>query len=253
MAIVRFNRLFVAGVVSPVASIVLYIVVYSVLTSASHNPKSDWLFRLSISTVAMILPSICVLILAVKQSRKMPLNILSKVGIAIAVLALGLVARPVTDGVLRWRQERNMAMHDVAAPLFEATDIEGSAHRLGDEKGHVVLINRWATWCGPCRIEMPELEQLYRDRKSQGLVVYGLSNEDAGTQKRFLLKVPVTYPMLTMSSGVPGFYRDIARYPATFVVDRAGRLQPVPSSEDFAALRDEVDRLLGQSVGTRTP
>jgi peroxiredoxin len=248
MATFRFNRIFVAGVLAPVASISLYVIVYSTLTSASHNVNRDWLFRLSASTFAMTLPSILVFVFAARQSRRKPLRTLSKVGVGIAVLALGLVARPLTDGILRERQERNMALHDVAAPLFETADIEGNSYRLSDQKGKVVLINRWATWCGPCRVEMPELEQLYKERKELGFVVFGLSDEQSATQKKYLSKVPISYPMLTMGSGVPGFYRDIARFPASFLIDRDGRLQPIPTTEDpLLGIKREVDRLLAQS------
>jgi peroxiredoxin len=196
----------------------------------------------------MTLPSILALVLAVRQSRREPLTTLSKVGVSVAVLALGLVARPLTDGILRGKQERDMAMHDVAAPLFETADIAGNSYRLSDQKGKVVLINRWATWCGPCRVEMPKLEQLYKDRKEQGFVVFGLSDEQLATQKKYLSKVSLSYPMLTMGSGVPGFYRDIVRFPASFLIDREGRLQPIPATEDpFVGIKSEVDQLLGQS------
>lgn len=248
MATFRFNRVFVAGVLAPVASILLYVVVYSTLTSASHNLNRDWLFRLSASAFAMTLPSILALVLAVRQSRRKPLTTLSKVGVGVAVLALGLVARPLTDGILRQKQERNMAMRDVAAPLFETADIDGNSYRLSDQKGKVVLINRWATWCGPCRVEMPKLEQLYKERKEQGFVVFGLSDEQSAKQKRYLSKVSLSYPMLTMGSGVPEFYRDIVRFPASFLIDREGRLQPIPATEDpFVGIKSEVDQLLEQS------
>jgi peroxiredoxin len=253
MAGFRLNRVFVAGVLAPVVSVVLYVIVYSALTSASRDVTKDWLFRLCVSMMAMILPGIFVIVLAVRQSRRVRLNALSKVGVAVAIVGMGLAARPVTDGLLRWRQERNMAMHDVAAPLFETVDIDGKSLRLSDQKGKVVLVNRWATWCGPCRVEMPELDELYKDRKQDGLVVYGLSDEGQGTQKRFLSKVPVSYPMLTMSNGVPGFYRDIARYPASFLIDRKGRLQTLPASGGFAGIKSEVERVLGEKTQTARP
>lgn len=251
MARIRFNRVFVAGVLAPVSAVVLYVVVYQVLTAASHNLNGDWLFRLSAATLAMVLPSVLVFVLAWKQRRQMPLTATSKVGIAIALLALGLVARPATDGVLRWRQERNMAMHDVAAPLFESADLDGHVFRLSDQKGKVVLVNRWATWCGPCLVEMPELDLLYRERKDQGLVVFGLSDQEIGMQRKFLQKTAVSYPMLTMNDGVPAFYRDVARFPASFLIDRDGRLQPLPRDGDFAAIKNEVDRLLLESGSLR--
>jgi hypothetical protein len=79
-------------------------------------------------------------------------------------------------------------------------------------------------------------------------VVFGLSDEQSATQKKYLSKVPISYPMLTMGSGVPGFYRDIARFPASFLIDRDGRLQPIPTTEDpLLGIKREVDRLLAQS------
>ena len=79
----------------------------------------------------------------------------------------------------------------MAAPQFETKDIAGRVQRLSDQKGKIVLINLWATWCAPCAIEMPKLDHLYKERKERGLVVFGLSAEDAETQEKFLAKVPV--------------------------------------------------------------
>ena len=170
---------------------------------------------------------------------------LSRVGLVLAALTLGLVAKPAHDGILRSRQERNMALHDVAAPQFETKDISGGVQRLSNQKGKVVLINLWATWCAPCRIEMPQLDHLYKERKERGLVVFGLSAEGAKTQQKFLAKVPVSYPLLTMTEGVPNFYRDVVRYPALFLVDRDGQLQPLSQpGESFTAIEAAVDKLL---------
>jgi thiol-disulfide isomerase/thioredoxin len=254
MASIRFNRVFVAGVASPVASALLYVVVYSAMTAASHNLNKDWLFRLSIATFAMVLPSVFVFVLAFRQSHETGLSALSKVGIAIAVLALGLVIKPATDGVLRFKQERNMALNDVAAPSFVSVDLDGNPQRLSDQEGKVVLVNRWATWCGPCLLEMPELDQLYKSRKDQGLIVYGLSDQDIADQKKFLQKTPVTYPMLTMTGGVPGFYRDVARFPASFLIDREGRLHTIPNADgSFAGIKKAVDQLLVQGGASSQP
>src|SRR5690242_10002999 len=115
----------------------------------------------------MVIPSLFTFAIAVKQLQQKPILISSKVGIIVATLALGLAAKPVSDSMLRSKQEKNMAMYDVAAPLFETPDIFGTTERLSDQKGKVVLINLWATWCAPCRSEMPKLDQLYRARKSQ--------------------------------------------------------------------------------------
>jgi peroxiredoxin len=100
---------------------------------------------------------------------------------------------------------------------------------------------------------MPLLDQLYRNRKDRGLVVFGISNESVAKQQRFLEKVPVTYPLLTLNGQVPSLYRDISRYPATFLIDREGRLQPAPDPEQsFDKLVSSVDSLLGSSAAPPT-
>ena len=241
----RLNLVLMVGVVAPFAAILLYGLVYGLMTSLSRDVEKDWAFRLSVAAVAMTVPSVLTFALALRQFRQQNLSKLSMVGLVLAALTLGLVAKPVHDGIVRSRQERNLALHDVAAPGFETKDIAGKVQRLSDQKGKVVLINLWATWCAPCRIEMPKLDQLYKDRKERGLVVFGLSDEDAETQEKFLAKVPVSYPLLTMTEGVPNFYRDVARYPALFLVDRDGQLQPLPgAAASFTNVEAAVDKLL---------
>lgn len=119
-----------------------------------------------------------------------------------------------------------MAMRDVAAPLFDTLDLYGNRQRLGDQKSKVVLVSIWATWCLPCRAEMPKLDRLYRGRKDQGFIVFGLSDENVDLQRKYLEQVVVSYPLLTRNGGVPNIYREIARYPAIFLLDRRGQWQP---------------------------
>ncbi len=162
-----------------------------------------------------------------------------------ATLSLLLMWRPIRDGIHRSEQVRNMALRGVPAPAFDTVDIDGHEQRLANHKGQVVVVNIWATWCAPCRAEMPELNRLYETDKDQGLQVFGISGEDADLQRKFRQLVPVTYPLLTMNGQVPNLYRDIARYPATFLIDRQGHLQPAPGPDQpFQELEADVDRLL---------
>lgn len=238
-------RVLIAGILSPVVALVLYAVVYSTLTRFSRDLEKDWLFRLSLSTFAMTLPLGVTVALATKDHRRHTLSLSGKIGLAIAILSLGLAYQPVSDGITRSKQSRNMALRNVAAPSFDTLDLDGKAQRLGDQKGKVVLVNIWATWCGPCRTEMPKLDRLYGDRKKQGFIVFGLSDEDVNTQRKFVQQVPVSYPLLTIQGTIPSLYRDIARYPSVFLIDRSGRLQPAPGPDQpFEQLEAAVAALL---------
>jgi thiol-disulfide isomerase/thioredoxin len=264
----------IVGVLSPMLARRFYSLVYTRLTEASTNREKDWLFRLTASGLAMTVPFLVTVFLAWRGWRQQrqrqqqatprsekrrqqrstaravettpnatPLAV--KIGLVVAALSLFLIWKPVSDGTSRWKQERNLAMRDVPAPAFDTLDLDGNAQRLADHKGQVVLVNIWATWCGPCRAEMPELDRMYHEHKDQGLAVFGISSEDPDLQRRYRQLVPVTYPLLTMSGQVPNLYRDIARYPATFLIDRQGRLQPAPGPDQpFEELQAAVDHLL---------
>jgi thiol-disulfide isomerase/thioredoxin len=238
-------RVLISGILSPLAALFLYTLVYVTLTRGSADREKDWLFRLSLSTLTMTVPFLVTLALAIKDRRRHALSLSGKVGLALAILSLGLAWNPVSDGITRSKQSRNLAMRDVAAPPFDTLDLLGTTQRLGDHKGKVVLVNIWATWCGPCRNEMPKLDRLYRERKYQGLIVFGLSDEDVDLQRKYMEQVPVSYPLLTLSGEVPNLYRDIARYPAIFLIDRRGRLQPAPDPDQpFEKIEAAVDALL---------
>lgn len=245
MTKLRNYRVLVSGIISPLATLFLYQLVYVTLTRGSADREKDWLFRLSVSTLAMTVPFFVTLALVIKDRRQHAVSLSAKVGLGLAILSLGLAWNPVSDGITRSKQSRNLAMRDVAAPPFDTLDILGNTQCLGDHKGEVVLVNNWATWCGPCRAEMPKLDRLYRERKDQGFIVFGLSDEAVDLQRKFVQEVPVSYPLLTLSGEVPNIYRDIARYPAIFLIDRRGRLQPAPGPDQpFEKVEAAVDALL---------
>ena len=79
--------------------------------------------------------------------------------------------------------------------------------------------------------------------------MFGLSEEDVNVQRKYLEQVPVTYPLLTVSSGVPNVYREIVRYPASFLIDRQGRLQPAPGPDQpFEKIEAAVGVLLNSGA-----
>jgi len=239
------HRVLVAGIFSPLLALVLNVICIQALLALSSNPENNWRFRLFISSLALPIPFLATLVLALKDRRRAGLSLSAKIGLGIAALSLLLIAKPVMDGLARSKQSRNMAMHDVPAPMFDSFDIQGKPQRLADYKGKVVLVNIWATWCEPCRHEMPQLDKLYQSRKGGGFIVLGMSDETIAKQQAFVRQVPVTYPLLTITPGVPPFYREIARYPAIFLIDREGRLHPSPNeSQGFGNVEEAVDSLL---------
>jgi thiol-disulfide isomerase/thioredoxin len=240
-------RVLLLGILSPPLALVLNVIVIQILLALSPHPENNWRFRLFVSSLALPVPFLMTLLLALKDRRQGVLSVSGRIGLGIAALSLLLTAKPAMDGFARSAQSRNMAMHDVPAPTFDTVDIEGRPQRLSDYKGKVVLVNIWATWCEPCRHEMPQLDKLYQSRKADGLAVLGISDESIQAQQAFLNQVPVTYPLLTITPGVPAFYRDIAKYPAIFLIDREGRLQPAPNeSEGFDRLASAVAKLLSE-------
>jgi peroxiredoxin len=246
MAHASSHRVLVAGILSPFAAAYFGKVVYSRLTRASADPDQDFVFRLTVTALAMAVPFLVTLALAVADRRRQAMTWSGRAGLALAVLSLGLTWLPIQGAITRSRQTRNLALRGVTAPPFDTVDLSGNPQRLADHAGQVVIVNVWATWCGPCRREMPKLDRLYRDRKDQGLMVFGLSTEDLDVQRKFVEeRVRVSYPLLTAAGQVPDMYRNTAQYPATFLIDRAGRLQPAPGTDQpFEKLEAVVNALL---------
>lgn len=111
------------------------------------------------------------------------------------------------------------------APSFALKSLDGKTVKLSDFKGQVVMINFWASWCGPCREEMPLLEELYSDYRKAGFVLLGITiDEDVADAEGFLKKSPVSFPILSDPKGeVADLYNNQAM-PSSYFVDRRGNL-----------------------------
>ena len=241
---------FWSGVLAPVLSGLLGAGAYRGLTRLSADPDADYLLRLGAVALVMLLPPAFALRRAWLGYRAGGLRWRGWLGASVALLAIGLVALPIRGAVRRARQAANLALSGTPAPDFLARDLDGGIHRLSDHRGSVVLVNIWATWCPPCRAEMPELDRLAGERAAEGFFVYGISTEEEAIQQDFRSQVlSVDYPLLLPGSLegelIPDIYLETARYPANFLIDRDGLLHPAPSTDQpFAVLEAEVDRLL---------
>jgi len=132
-----------------------------------------------------------------------------------------------------------------AAPLFAARDLEGRDISIGDFRGKVVLINFWATWCGPCRAEIPDLIKLqekYRDR----LQIIGISQDEVGPSevKRFAVEHGMNYPIVMSSPEIEKLFPNIGALPTSFIVDRELRLVQKHVGMLTASLTEQETRAL---------
>lgn len=136
-----------------------------------------------------------------------------------------------------------------AAPDFTLDTLEGGQLTLSQMKGHPVILNLWATWCYPCRQEMPAIEKVYQRYKEAGLVVIGLNltlQDSEAAVKAFVEELGLTFPIVLDRDGPV-----IARYqliglPSTFFIDQSGIIQSAvvggPMSE--ASIQSKVEGLL---------
>lgn len=124
---------------------------------------------------------------------------------------------------------------------FTLTDLHGKTWTLHDLRGKVVLVNFWATWCPPCRKEMPDLDALYQKFKNQGLVVLAISDEETNKVTPFLTERPVTYPILLDPGRKVNDLFHIDGIPKSFVYDREGKL--VAQSVDMRTRKQFLEML----------
>lgn len=131
---------------------------------------------------------------------------------------------------------------------FTLKSNSGENLRLSDFRGQVVLINFWATWCGPCRQEMPKLDELYKRYKRAGVAIWGVNVEDdSALADNFLKNNPVSFPILyDVTSEVSELYK-VDAMPTTVIVDRNGKMRHLhrgykPGYEDI--YRQQIRELL---------
>jgi peroxiredoxin len=116
-----------------------------------------------------------------------------------------------------------------AAPDFTLKDADGKSVKLSDYKGKVVLLNFWATWCGPCKIEIPwfmDFEQTYKDKN---FAVLGVSLDEDGWDavKPYIALKKINYRVMIGTEQLAQLYGDVDSLPTTFMIDREGRVAAV--------------------------
>ena len=162
---------------------------------------------------------------------------------AVAACALALVActsEPAMTGVQGGSEQRYVEGDGTItalapaerkrAPALEGTTLDGGTYRLADHQGDVIVVNTWASWCGPCREETPALQRAWEDLRDEDVQFVGINTKDpdSAAARAFVRSFGVTYPSLVDEEGtlLLGFRDTLppAAVPTTLVIDRRGRV-----------------------------
>jgi cytochrome c biogenesis protein CcmG, thiol:disulfide interchange protein DsbE len=157
--------------------------------------------------------------------------------------------------LLVWKvvQQETGGATNEPAPGFELPALTGDATvSLADLRGKAVVVNFWASWCKPCKEESPYLEELWRDRRGDGLVLVGVNEEDVSKDaRRFARRNGLTYPLVRDKSGDLRDDYKLRGYPETFVIDRRGDVvEHVAGPVHRGKLRDRFESAVARALGT---
>ena len=142
------------------------------------------------------------------------------------------------------------------APEFALKDANGETAKLSDYRGKVVLLNFWATWCGPCEVEIPWFIDFQREYKDRDFAVLGVSLDDDGWKsvKPFVAHEKVNYRVMVTTEEVDQMYGGVEALPTTFMIDREGRIARTHvglSSKN--TYRQEILKLLESPKNEKSP
>jgi peroxiredoxin len=127
---------------------------------------------------------------------------------------------------------------------FTLKNQDGASVRLSDYKGKVVLVNFWATWCGPCKVEIPEFGRVYSEYKDRGFVILGVLTQDTPTKEQlhtFMTENKMEYPVLYTSEQFEGAFGEIWALPTSVLIGRDGS---VCAKQVGPASKEDVERSL---------
>lgn len=137
------------------------------------------------------------------------------------------------------------------APKWSLKDLEGKVISSDDLKGKVVILDFWATWCPPCRAEIPGYVELQKQYGKDGLVIVGASADEAGpgVVKDFAAKLGINYTMVMMDEAISSAFGGIEALPTTFLIDRNGQIRDRKvGMEEKAEYEQKILSVLGEKA-----
>jgi thiol-disulfide isomerase/thioredoxin len=140
---------------------------------------------------------------------------------------------------------------DDVSPEYAFTTLDGTVITHDSLRGQVVLVNVWATWCAPCRVEMPALQAMANRHRTAGLTVLGLSRDhaDASVVEAFLYERGITYPVAVVPRNAETLFGGVRGYPTSFLIDRSGNIRyRALGPLAMVSFEPAVRRLLSESM-----
>jgi thiol-disulfide isomerase/thioredoxin len=187
----------------------------------------------------------------VQPNRRSPLALVVVAVVAAAMLYFGLHAARSSGG-----SQRPMGMaYGTPAPDFTLESLDGKTVSLSEYKGKAVLVNFWATWCGPCKIETPWLVELQKEYGSQGLQIVGVAMDDSGKDEiaRFARDMGMNYPVLLGKEAVGEAYGGVPALPESFFISRDGKIvDKIMGIEGKSDIEAAIKKALNTEVGVST-
>jgi len=179
---------------------------------------------------------------AIPRGNRNPLALVVVAIVAAAMLYFGMhMARRADSG-------RSLRITKSSpAPDFTLDSLDGKSMRLSDLRGKAVLLNFWATWCGPCKIETPWLVELQNQYGSQGLQVVGVAMDDSGKDEiaKFAKDMGVNYPVLIGKEAVGDAYGGVPALPESFFIGRDGKIvDKIIGLKGKGEIEDSIKRAL---------
>jgi len=141
------------------------------------------------------------------------------------------------------------------APEFALESLDGKTVRLSDFRGKAVLVNFWATWCQPCKIEMPWFEEMQKQYGPNGFQVLGIAMDDASKEDiaKFAKDMDVNYPILVGKEAVGDAYGGVQFLPSSFFIDRDGKVvDRVFGLKSRSEIEDDIKAAMGQGRAALT-
>lgn len=180
--------------------------------------------------------------------------------VVIIVVAMVVALMLVFGFKLARRSSRSTSVSDAQmksgiAPDFTLQSLEGKTVRLSDFRGKPVVLNFWATWCGPCKIEMPWFVDLQKQYGPAGLQFLGVAMDDASTKDiaEFAESMKVNYPILIGKDTVGDAYGGVQFLPETFFIDREGKVvDKVFGLKGRGEIEDAIKKILGPGAVAQT-